>query len=255
MTPHTDVPSSPSPAATIVVGASGGIGQAICEQLRATDAAGLIIRTSRTPLAPEHGGTEPAVALDLTDPTSIDAAARQIGDILTTRAASLQRILICSGTLHGDDHQPERKLDALDPAAFAHVMAVNATGPLLVARALLPLMPRSTSGLIAAISARVGSISDNRMGGWYSYRCSKAALNMGFRSLAHELQRTHPAVTTLLYHPGTVATALSAPFAGNPKHARLTPADAAQHFARVIETHAGRGGIAFVDWNNVPIAW
>lgn len=252
MTPR---PEALAPSATVVIGASGGIGQAISARLRAADSAAVIIPTSRTPLPPDCVGSPLGVTLDLTDPASIDAAAQQIGDTLSTSGAALQRILICSGTLHDDDYQPERKLDALNPAAFARVMAVNAMGPLLVARALLPLMPRSAHGLIAAISARVGSISDNRMGGWYSYRCSKAALNMGFRSLAHELQRTHPAVTTLLYHPGTVATALSAPFAGSPKHPRLTPADAAEHFARVIEAHAGRGGIAFVDWNNVPIAW
>ncbi len=237
-------------SATLIVGSSGGIGAALCSELAQRDPNDVLLRTTR------HPGNSDAIPLDLEQPTSFLAAAETVRRILQAQHAQLRRILICSGTLHDTKQQPERRLQDLDSMAFQRVMNVNALGPLLVAQAFLPLLPRREQTIFAAISARVGSISDNRLGGWYSYRCSKAALNMGLRTLAHELRRTHPGCTPLAYHPGTVTTALSAPFVQSTAASKtLSPEQAARYFADVIESRSGSCELAYVDWKNEPIDW
>jgi len=237
--------------ACLIIGGFGGIGSATAALLEQRDASQLILRTSR------HPPTAVGLQLDLEDADSFAPFAESLFRALDEHSAALQRILICSGTLHGPGQKPERRLVDLQADAFQRVMAINALGPLLVARTLAPLLPVDTPTLVAAISARVGSIGDNRLGGWYSYRCSKAALNMGFRTLAHELWRSHPQCTPLLYHPGTVRTALSEPFTrqANSKRTVFSPAQAAGYFADTIEAHMGSGELAYVDWKNETIAW
>ncbi len=131
---------------------------------------------------------------------------------------------------------PEKSLRELDPEWMIENYRLNAVAPALIAKHFLPLMPRSGRVCFAALSARVGSISDNRLGGWYSYRASKAALNMLIRNLSIEWQRKNPEAILVGLHPGTVETGLSAPFKGNPEHERFTPSKAADQLLNVLQT-------------------
>ena len=147
----------------------------------------------------------------------------------------LDLVLVASGLLHSDRIAPEKSVRQLSAAAFERYFAVNATGPALVAKHFLPLLRKDRPAVFAALSARVGSIGDNRLGGWYGYRASKAALNMIVRTLAIELARTHPHAACVALHPGTVATALSAPFRNGVPAERLFSAEtAARHLLDVI---------------------
>jgi NAD(P)-dependent dehydrogenase (short-subunit alcohol dehydrogenase family) len=173
----------------VVVGALGGIGAALAEALE--EEGETVHRLSR----PE---------IDLLDEATIAAAARRIG------APSL--VIVATGLLHEEGRGPEKAIADLDPAWLARQYAVNAIGPALVAKHFLPVMPRTGRSIFAVLSARVGSISDNRLGGWYGYRASKAALNQLVRTLAVEDKRRNDRGIVVALHPGTVDTRLSQPF-------------------------------------------
>jgi NAD(P)-dependent dehydrogenase (short-subunit alcohol dehydrogenase family) len=145
-------------------------------------------------------------------------------------------VIVATGLLHAEGRGPEKALRDLDPIWLAKVHAVNAIGPALVAKHFLPIMPNSGRTVFAVLSARVGSIADNRLGGWYGYRASKAALNMLVRSLAIEERRRNSRAIVAGLHPGTVDTALSRPFQGNVQPGRLfDPERAALQLLDVIE--------------------
>jgi NAD(P)-dependent dehydrogenase (short-subunit alcohol dehydrogenase family) len=167
---------------------------------------------------------------DLTDEASIAAAAE------TMRGDPPEWVIVATGvlTLQGGTG-PERSYKRLDPAAMAEVFALNTIGPALIAKHMLPLMPRGSAFTFAALSARVGSISDNRLGGWHSYRASKAALNMLLKNFALEMARTHPDSVVVGLHPGTVDSALSQPFQSGLPDGQLTAAsDAAGNLLGVL---------------------
>jgi NAD(P)-dependent dehydrogenase (short-subunit alcohol dehydrogenase family) len=190
----------------VVIGAGGGIGAAVAAQLSADPSCGALYALSRSGAAGPDGAVR--IAADLTDPANMTAAAARIG-----ADGPIDLIFIASGLLHrAEAVQPEKSWKAIKADAFAELFAVNATGPLLALAALLPHVRRDARTLIGVIGARVGSIGDNRLGGWYGYRASKAALAMLIRTLSVELARTHPQLAMLLLHPGTVDTSLSAPF-------------------------------------------
>jgi NAD(P)-dependent dehydrogenase (short-subunit alcohol dehydrogenase family) len=178
----------------VVIGASGGIGAALATALE---------NQGRTVLRLGRRTTPP---LDLHDQASIATAA-------ATAGAGLRLVIDATGFLHGQGFTPEKSLRQLDPLHMAHSFAINATGPALLLKHFLPRLARGERAVFATLSARVGSIEDNRLGGWISYRASKAALNQIMRTAAIELGRTHPEAVCVALHPGTVATALSAPFA------------------------------------------
>lgn len=169
-------------------------------------------------------------AFDLEHEASIAAAAAAM------RVDPPEWVIVATGVLTlPDGTGPERTYKRLDPAAMAEVFALNTIGPALVAKHMLPLMPRGRAFTFAALSARVGSISDNRLGGWHSYRASKAALNMLIRNFALEMARTHPESVIVGLHPGTVDSALSAPFqSGLPDGQLTTPATAAANLVGVL---------------------
>lgn len=210
-------------ASAVVVGASGGIGAAFEAALVEEGAFRAIHGFARSRKGPQH--------LDLLDEASIAEAA---GHIAKGPAPAL--IIVATGLLHREGLGPEKALADLDPAWLAEVHAVNAIGPALVAKHFLPLMPKGGRGVFAALSARVGSIGDNRLGGWHGYRASKAALNMLVRNLAIEERRRNPGAIVVALHPGTVDTALSRPFQGNVQPGRLfDPERAALQLLDVIE--------------------
>lgn len=225
----------------LVIGA-GGIGHALAQKLRQGERYETVLSGSRRPQEQDL-----SCPLDFTHPASIAAFADAVAAALGSRP--LDSIAICSGTLHTDDIQPERRLAALRAEAFQTVMQVNALGPLLLLQQLLPLVPRRTPSRVLVISARVGSIADNRMGGWYSYRASKAALNQGLQCLKVELQRTHPQCVLTLFHPGTVDTELSAPFQKNvPTEKLFSTERAASQLDAVMHSRNDPKAHIFVDW-------
>lgn len=192
------------PRRAAIFGASGGIGAAIARLL--ADRGVPVMGGSRSGSVPRHHLVTP-FHFDLTDEASIAAAA-------ATLAADMpDLVLVATGALTlADGTVPERSLKTMDPVAMAQSLAVNTIGPAIIAKHVLPLFPRDGRWTFAVLSAKVGSISDNQVGGWHSYRAGKAALNMLVRNMAIEMARTHPQGTVLALHPGTVDTALSAPF-------------------------------------------
>lgn len=187
----------------VVIGASGGIGSALVAALLESEAHPHVYALSRRGEAAIAGATPGDI--DLADEASIARAFDAIdGDI--------DMVLIASGILHDGDRRPERSLRELDADWMVRVLATNAIGPALAIKHAAPRLPRDRRSVIAALSARVGSVSDNRKGGWYGYRASKAALNMILRSAAIELVRSRPQAIVAGLHPGTVDTRLSAPF-------------------------------------------
>ncbi len=231
----------------VAVGASGGIGRALTTKLAETPAVAHILACSRSRPAIDHPkvGFHP---LDLLDEATIAAAAG-------TQARPLDLVLVATGILHdGQALRPERTWRALDPAALEHAYRINAIGPALVAKHFLPLLAQGRKSVFAALSARVGSIGDNRQGGWHAYRASKAALNMLLRTFAIELARRNPAAICVGLHPGTVATPLSAPFqSGVPEGRLFTPSFAASRLLQVVDglTQADSGGV--FAWDGQPI--
>lgn len=214
----------------VVVGASGGVGRAITERLIAESPVGKVFSTSRALRQASASREHPGV-LDLTDEDSISAAAAAASAL-----GEIRLVVVASGVLHeAGKLSPEKSWRALDAAPLEHYMRVNAIGPALVAKHFLPHFPRRGRAVFAALSARVGSISDNRLGGWYGYRASKAALNMLLRTLALELARRAPEAVCVGLHPGTVDTGLSRPFQSAVAEGRLFSAmQSAGHLLQVI---------------------
>lgn len=207
-------------------GASGGIGRALAEAL--VEQGVKVWAGSRSGVA-DIAGAQP-FAFDLGDESSIAEAANAMSD------APPDLVIVASGVLTLDDGTgPERNYRSLDPDAMARVFLLNTIGPAIVGKHMLPLFDRKERCVFAALSARVGSISDNRLGGWHSYRASKAALNMLLRNLAIELGRTHKQSVVAGLHPGTVDTPLSEPFQSNLPDGQLTaPGEAAAKLLDVI---------------------
>jgi NAD(P)-dependent dehydrogenase (short-subunit alcohol dehydrogenase family) len=207
----------------VVIGASGGIGGAFEAALVEEGAFEVVHGFARSRSGTQH--------LDLLDEKSIAAAAAHVA-----QGPPPTLVIVATGLLHAGDHGPEKALRDLDPDWLAQVYAVNAIGPALVAKHFLPVMPRTGRSVFAALSARVGSISDNRLGGWHGYRASKAALNMLVRNLAIEERRRNDRAIVVALHPGTVDTGLSRPFQGSVQPGRLFDAErAALQLLDVIE--------------------
>ncbi len=228
----------------VVVGAGGGIGGALCAHL-----AGLL------PDAPlVRMGRHEAVALDLLDDASIHAARETLAAQLRETGRPLRLFIDATGFLHGPGARPEKTWRELDRANLMQQFAVNAVGPALLMQHFLPLLPRQGRAVWATLSAKVGSIGDNRLGGWYGYRAAKAALNQFVCTAAIELRRQAPQAACVALHPGTVDTGLSAPFARAGLSVQA-PAEAAARLCRVIDglTDADSGG--FFDHSGARLPW
>ena len=181
----------------VVIGASGGIGAAVAHALQAGGWFSNTIRFSR--------GSTPGI--DLGDEDSIIACCRHVEKIGVPRL-----IVDATGLLHSTTLMPEKSWRELDAKKMGEAFAVNSIGPALLMKHFLPLLPREGKAVFATLSAKVGSIGDNHLGGWYSYRASKAALNQLVRTAAIELRRRQPNAICIALHPGTVDTRLSSPF-------------------------------------------
>jgi NAD(P)-dependent dehydrogenase (short-subunit alcohol dehydrogenase family) len=238
----------------LVIGAGGGIGSAAAEALAARYEQ--VIAVSRQATAP------PALAccdrVRWLACAAEEAAIAEAAAIIDGACAELPlaRLVIATGTLHGDGYRPEKSLRELSAGTLGHLYQINAVLPLLWLAALEPLLRRSASATVAVLSARVGSIGDNQLGGWYGYRASKAALNMLLRSAAVELGRRAPQVALLAFHPGTTDTALSKPFQARvPADKLFSPSRVAEALLARMDAARADGELHFVDYAGEPIPW
>jgi NAD(P)-dependent dehydrogenase (short-subunit alcohol dehydrogenase family) len=233
----------------VIFGATGGIGDALVAQLAATGSYSQIYAGGRS-LPPVKHPVEIPFAFDLTDEASIARAAQSIG-----AAGPVDLAIVATGILH--DHSaftPEKSARALDADSLARVFAVNTIGPALISKHILPLMRRDARAVFAALSARVGSITDNRLGGWHSYRASKAALNMLFRNFAIEFAGRNRQGIVVTIHPGTVDTVLSRPFQrGVPQGRLLEPKQSAAHILSVLDSLSPQDSGGLFAWSGERI--
>lgn len=233
----------------LLFGASGGIGAAFADRIAADPRCGALFAASRSGAGSGDGRTH-ALRFDLEDEGSIADAVNA-----AAQGGPIDLVIIATGLLHDDAMAPERSARAMDADQMARAFRINAIGPALIAKYALGHMPREEKAVFAALSARVSSVSDNRLGGWHSYRASKAALNMLVRNAALELARRNPAALCVALHPGTVETAMSAPFRANVPPGRLfTAEESADHLLRVIDrlTPADTGGLYAWDGSAIP---
>ena len=240
---------------SLVIGGTGGIGAAIINELLGRG--DLVIATYHQSPPILSAGNVHWVQMDVTSERSIRAAFRQIQNI----SAHLDWVINAVGLLHTTSQRPEKALSQIDPDFFMQNMQINALASLLIAKALKPLFTKADKSeqnpaIFATISARVGSISDNQLGGWYSYRMSKAALNMGMKNLSLEWQRSLKNVCVVVLQPGTVDTSLSKPFQGGVSEDKLFSAEfsAKQLIAVLATLNASQSG-SFLDWSGKSIAW
>mgnify|MGYP000259433344 CR=1 FL=1 len=229
-----------------VIGASGGIGLALANRLQTVSNLDKLYILSRKTISSLSSATQ-WLPLDLLDEASIEGAAKTIA-----AEGDLDLIIIASGMLHGDTIEPEKDWRELDAQAMTTVFAINTIGPALVFKHFAPLLPRKGQSVIAALSARVGSISDNRLGGWYSYRASKAALNQIIKTFSIELGRKRKEAIILGLHPGTVATDLSQPFQNN-SYERFTPDQCAGYLLDVLSNAQREQSGTVLDWQGDPV--
>ena len=227
-----------------VFGAGGGIGAALVSALAARGDVERVFAVSRQALA--GGSKVVAIACDPGSPAALVQAAAQIG--------TADCVLVATGALVlPNGAGPEKSLRAVSADALLESYRINAVLPALIAQAMLPRMPRDRRAVLAVLSARVGSIGDNRLGGWHAYRASKAALNQLVRTIAVEARRTHPQAVIAALHPGTVATPLTAPFVGDRE--TMTPAASAEHLLAVIAGLEPADSGGFFAWDGMAIPW
>ncbi len=233
-------------ARAAVFGASGGVGAALTAMLVEDTQIARVYAGARRPALSGHWTP---FAFDLTDESSIAASAAQIA-----ADGPLDLAIVATGILHDETMAPEKSWKEFSPEAFARAFAVNATGPALIAKHVLPLLASDRKSAFATLSARVGSIADNRLGGWTAYRASKAALHQIVRTCAIELARKNTRAICVALHPGTVDTPLSAPFQRGVAAEKLfTPAASAERLLRVIDQLTpAESGAAFA-WDGAPI--
>jgi NAD(P)-dependent dehydrogenase (short-subunit alcohol dehydrogenase family) len=221
----------------LVIGSSGSIGQAFVEHLKNMPNCSNVIGLSR----------QSAPSIDYANPSSIQEAADAL-----SHEGRFHLIIVATGILHTDAWSPEKKLLDLNEDQFMQTMQLNALGPGMCLQSFAPLLDPEF-GVMACLSAKVGSIEDNRLGGWYSYRASKAALNMLIKTASIEQKRTRPNNCLLALHPGTVASALSRPFKGD--QIGRTPRDATSDMLQVLLNVTSNDTGKFLSYQGEEIPW
>ncbi len=242
--------SLPTGGWAVVIGAGGGIGGALAARLADDPDIAGVLALSRQPVPAAADGRLRRGAIDVGDPASIERAAAR----LAAMEVPVRLVVVATGLLHDGRQQPEKSYRVLDAEALLDSYRINAVGPALVARHMLPLLAPTGRSVFAALSARVGSIGDNRSGGWHGYRASKAALNMILRNLAIETRRRTPDLLCVGLHPGTVATGLSRPFQRNvPDPQLFTPEFAAERLLAVIDGLRPEDSGNVLDWQGATV--
>lgn len=229
----------------LIVGASGGLGAAFVAQLAGDRRFSHVTGWSRSAIPAAHDKVR-TTRIDLCDEATIEAAAQSLGEV--------DLVIVATGLLHDGDLKPEKTWRSLDSSMMKRVFEINTIGPALVAKHVLPLLPRDRRAVFAALSARVGSISDNRLGGWHSYRASKAGLNQLIRCFSIELAVTRPQAICVGLHPGTVDTSLSKPYqAGVPDDKLFAAPVAARHLLGVLDSLTPVQSGRVYDWAGIEI--
>jgi NAD(P)-dependent dehydrogenase (short-subunit alcohol dehydrogenase family) len=243
----------------LVTGASAGIGLALCRQLLGNAHVACVLAVSRSAcdaaslddLQRIHGERLQRVGADLSTDPGIAAVAHA-----AQRLGSVDLVLSAAGLLHDARIAPEKAIEQVTRAALERSFALNAFAPVLLARALMPWLCGGTPAVFASLSARVGSIGDNRAGGWYAYRAAKAAQNQLLRTFSIEWRRRNPRGTCLILHPGTVETALSEPFRSRVPAERLsTPDAAAARLLRLVSRATPADTGRFMAWDGEEVPW
>lgn len=216
----------------LVIGASGGIGSALCNSLESKEFE--VVRRSRS-----------GDGFDVTDE---EAVARGLDGL-----EDFAGVIVASGALEIDGAEPEKTVKSISAKAMADQFALNAIGPALILKHAPTLLRRDGRAVFAVLSARVGSIGDNKIGGWISYRSSKAAVNQVVRTGAIELARTHPEAICVALHPGTVKTAFTEKYLG--RHPAVEPEEAAENLLRVINELTPDQSGQFFDWAGKAVPW
>lgn len=234
----------------VVVGAGGGLGRAFVEELRDEPGWAKVVGVGRA--RPDDWPGDPRLPFLVADPLDEQALADLAVAISRLGAPGL--VLIATGLLHEPGVMPEKTMRAVTAANLMRLFEVNAVLPALVFKHLGPLLPRDERSVLAALSARVGSIGDNRLGGWHAYRASKAALNMLIRCQAVELSRERPLAVCAALHPGTADTALSAPFARASRSVE-TPRVAAAKLLKVVHRLEATDSGGFFDYDGASVPW
>jgi len=227
----------------LVIGNSGGIGKAIFNHLR--DAGYAVKGLSRS-----------VDGLDLRDESSIIQHLSALKNSSSNQdPPSFDRIIIATGALNSPGQTPEKSLRSLSSDAMIEQFKVNTIGPALLLKNIISLqmVPKLTPSHIAVLSARVGSIGDNRLGGWYSYRASKAAVNQVVHTAAIELARTHSQACLCLLHPGTVATEFTKKYQS--RHSTITPEQCAESLMKILDNLDSENSGQFYDWKGNQVPW
>ena len=241
----------------LVVGASRGIGLAITRQLLQAPGIQRVYVTYRnadtaTGLLEIDDDRLHTHRLDITNTDDLQSLAVSI----RTNEDYPDFVINSCGVLHEDELQPEKSLIQCNQDSLTRLFLVNSIGPLMLAKAIMPLMPKSRPSHFAVLSAMVGSIGDNRLGGWYGYRASKAALNQFMKTLALECNRSHPQLCITSIHPGTTDTALSQPYQTNVKPGNLyTASQSAERILHVVSTVKTKDSGQFMNWDGRPLPW
>ena len=243
---------------TLIIGANSDIAKALALQLIASKTTGLIL-ISRDVSADDllyRDRNNSNVNIITVKDYQLQSIAQAIEEIATYNHAPITRIFICNGILHNQSIQPEKRIEELTVESFNQVMASNALTPMLWIQQLMPTLTGNSPCKIVVFSARVGSISDNRLGGWYSYRSSKAALNMMLKTAAIEIARRNKNIKIIAFHPGTTDTPLSKPFQKNVPTNKLFTCDfVASQLLAIVENSSYDQTASYLDWQGKSINW
>jgi NAD(P)-dependent dehydrogenase (short-subunit alcohol dehydrogenase family) len=243
---------------TLIIGANSDIAKAVAAQIQNLNNVGLILisRDVSNEKQPSDNCNIPNVK-EITvknyQPETIDKA---IEALTAHSKLPISQVFICNGILHSQSFQPEKRLEDFDAQAFNQVMNANALTPMLWIQKLVPILTGEQPCKLVVFSARVGSISDNRLGGWYSYRASKAALNMMLKTAAIELARRAKNIKLIAFHPGTTDTPLSKPFQKNvPANKLFTSEFVAKQLLAIVENIQVDQTVSYLDWQGEFINW
>lgn len=239
---------------TLIIGANSAIAKALAIKVTGIQGTGLIVISrnisayTKSPLA--H--TEHIEVADYSQ-SSIEAAVNLVQNSLDV---PITRVYICHGILHSNTVKPEKRIEDFDANAFIEVLTANALTPILWIKALADIITSNVECKVTVFSARVGSISDNHLGGWYSYRASKAALNMLLKTVSIEFSRRAKNIKVISFHPGTTDTSLSKPFQKNVPEGKLFTCDfVANQLMSIVNNTAVDGELSYIDWQGKSIDW
>lgn len=251
----TETQREPNPTTVLIVGASQGIGLEFVRQFLQTNRVDLVYATYRNPQSELLAISDPrlrCLPMDITEEAQIKTVVQKI----QTETAALHYVINCVGVLHEGAMQPEKSLRQLNAEQLLRYFQVNSIGAVLLAKHVQPLLKHCERAILATFSAKIGSISDNYLGGWYGYRASKAALNMFMRTTAIEYKRTCPRAIVVTLHPGTTDTRLSRPFQRNVPPEKLFPVvRTVRQLLTVLDQLQESDSGEFFSWDGSRLPW